>query len=129
MIWGIIPFDKWLITMVSEFPKYRVGLSRVTLQKTLHTERWNGKPTQPTSTEVLSPEGNGLSVACSEVILPSATGQLGSLEKQTTFFGGTINRPSQKETSIPTIHFQGLWLLVSGYFRNHSGIYWSNFSD
>ena len=24
------------------------------------------------------------------------------------------NRPSQKETSIPTIHFQGRWLLVSG---------------
>ena len=29
--------------------------------------------------EVLSPEGNGITVACSEVILPSATGQLGSL--------------------------------------------------
>lgn len=29
--------------------------------------------------QVLSPEGNGMTVACSEVILPSATGQLGIL--------------------------------------------------
>jgi len=37
-------------------------------------------PTNPWTNlrQVLSPEGDGISVACSEVILPSATGQLGA---------------------------------------------------
>lgn len=37
----------------------------------------SGRSTRGLKLKVLSPEGDGITVACSEVILPSATGQLG----------------------------------------------------
>ena len=61
--------------------------------------------------QVLSPEGNGISVACSEVILPSATGQLGILANHAPMM-------SALDTGVLRFKEDGKWkpLVVMGGF-------------
>ena len=60
---------------------------------------------------MLSPEGNGLDVACSEVILPSATGQLGILANHAPMM-------SALDTGVLRFKEDGQWkpLVVLGGF-------------
>ncbi|CAL1126103.1 unnamed protein product [Cladocopium goreaui] len=61
--------------------------------------------------KVLSPEGDGISVACSEVILPSATGQLGILANHAPMM-------SALDTGVLRFKEDGKWkpLVVTGGF-------------
>ena len=61
--------------------------------------------------KVLSPEGNGITVACSEVILPSATGQLGILANHAPMM-------SALDTGVLRFKEDGQWkpLVVLGGF-------------
>lgn len=61
--------------------------------------------------KVLSPEGDGISVACSEVILPSATGQLGILANHAPMM-------SALDTGVLRFKEDGKWkpLVVMGGF-------------